>query len=102
MKNDLVGVIVDAGHGGEDPGAVSGNLREKDLNLKAALYMYDRLRELGIDAKLTRDSDEYLPKSARIARVKSLYNNSPNVLLISNHINAGGRAVKLSIKNICI
>ena len=40
--NNLVGVIVDAGHGGNDPGAVSGNLKEKDLTLKAALYMYDR------------------------------------------------------------
>ena len=90
MNNNLVGVIVDAGHGGEDPGAISGNLKEKDLTLKAALYMYDRLKELGINAKLTRDSDIYLPKNDRIKKVKELFNNSPNVLLISNHINAGG------------
>ncbi len=95
--NNLVGVIVDAGHGGEDPGAVANNLKEKDLNLEAALYMYDRLKELGINAKLTRNTDEYLPKDARIARVKSLFNNSPGVILVSNHINAGGRAVTLSI-----
>lgn len=88
--NDLVGVIVDAGHGGEDPGAISGNLKEKDLTLKAAKYMYDRLRQLGINAKMTREEDIYLPKSERVAKVKSLFNNSPNVLLISNHINAGG------------
>ncbi|MDO4995981.1 MAG: LysM peptidoglycan-binding domain-containing protein [Bacilli bacterium] len=77
-------------HGGEDPGAISGNLKEKDLNLKASLYMYDRLKDLGIDAKLTRDSDIYLPRGERIKKVKELYNNKPNVLLISNHINAGG------------
>ena len=88
--NNLLGVIIDAGHGGEDPGAISGNLKEKELNLKASLYMYDRLKDLGIDAKLTRDSDIYLPKSERIRKVKELYNNRPNVLLISNHINAGG------------
>ena len=88
--NNLLGVIIDAGHGGEDPGAISGNLKEKDLNLKASLYMYDRLKDLGIDVKLTRDSDIYLPKSERIRKVKELYNNKPNVLLISNHINAGG------------
>lgn len=52
--------------------------------------MYDRLKELGINAKLTRNTDEYLPKDARIARVKSLFNNSPGVILVSNHINAGG------------
>lgn len=90
MNNNLLGVIVDAGHGGEDPGAISGNLKEKDLNLKASLYMYDRLKDLGINAKLTRDSDTYLPKNERIKKVKELFNNSPNVLLISNHINAGG------------
>lgn len=88
--NNLVGVIVDAGHGGNDPGAVAGNLKEKDLTLKAAKYMYDRLRELGIDAELTRDSDTSLPKSERIKKVLSLYNNNPNVILVANHINAGG------------
>lgn len=61
--NNNIGVIVDAGHGGEDPGAVSGNLKEKDLTLKAALYMYDRLNDLGINAKLTREADISLPKS---------------------------------------
>ena len=35
-------IIVDAGHVGEDPGAVSGNLKEKDFNLEAANYMYNR------------------------------------------------------------
>ena len=100
--NNNIGVIVDAGHGGEDPGAVSGNLKEKDLTLKAALYMYDRLNDLGINAKLTREADISLPKSERIAKVKSLFNNSPGVLLISNHINAGGgegAEIVYSLKN---
>lgn len=90
MNNDFVGVIVDAGHGGVDSGAVANGLEEKDLNLQAAKYMYERLRELGIPAKMTRTDDEYLPKNDRIARVKQLYNNSPNTILVANHINAGG------------
>ena len=74
-----------------DSGAVGINgLEEKNLNLQASLYIYERLNELGIPAKLTRDSDEYLPKDERIKRVLSLYNNSPNIILLSNHINAGG------------
>ena len=52
--------------------------------------MFNRLQELGIPAKMTRTQDEYLPKEDRIRRILSLYNNSPNTLLISNHINAGG------------
>ena len=41
-------IVVDAGHGGVDPGAVNGNLQEKDFTLEAALYMSDRFNELGI------------------------------------------------------
>ena len=83
-------VVVDAGHGGTDPGAVYGGLQEKDLNLQAALYMYNRLNELGIPVKITRDSDETLPKDERIKRILNAFGNRSDVLLISNHINAGG------------
>ena len=88
-QNDVL-VIVDAGHGGVDSGAVGNNLQEKNLNLQAAKYMYQRLQELGIPVKMTRVDDEYLPKDKRIQRVRELSNNNPNTLLISNHINAGG------------
>ena len=52
--------------------------------------MKQRLDELGIPNKMTREEDEYLPKEERIRKVLSLFNNSPNTILISNHINAGG------------
>ena len=83
-------VIIDAGHGGIDSGAVGNNLLEKDLTLQASKYMYNRLKELGIPVVMTREEDVYLPKEDRIRRVKSLSNNSINPILISNHINAGG------------
>ena len=70
----IEGVIIDAGHGGIDSGAVGNNLLEKDLNLEATLYLYDRLKELGIPTKLVRDSDEYLPKEERVRRIKNLKN----------------------------
>ena len=98
----IEGIIVDAGHGGIDSGAVGNNLLEKDLNLQAAQYMYNRLKELGIPAKLVRDNDEYLPKEERVRRIKNLYNNSPNTILISNHMNAGngeGAEIVYSLKN---
>ena len=102
MNNKITGIIVDAGHGGIDSGAVGNNLEEKDLTLRAAKYIYNRLNELEIPAKLTREDDEYLPKDERIKRILSLYNNSPNTILISNHINAGGAEgaeVVYSLKN---
>ena len=85
------GVIVDAGHGGDDPGAVSGGLKEKDFNLEASLYMYDRLRELGIPAVLTRDSDETLTRNERLATALNSFGKDPNVILVANHINSGGQ-----------
>ena len=94
-------IIVDAGHGGIDSGAVGNNLLEKDLNLQAAQYLYNRLKELGIPAKLVRDSDEYLPKDERVRRINNLYDNS-NTILVSNHMNAGngeGAEIVYSLKN---
>ena len=102
MKENIIGVIVDAGHGGIDSGAVGNNLQEKDLTLEVSKYIYNRLKELGIPTKMTREEDIYLPKQDRIEKVLSLYNNSPNTILISNHINAGGAEgaeVVYSLKN---
>lgn len=83
-------VVVDAGHGGNDPGALSGSLKEKDLNLQAAQYMYKRLQELGIPTTIVRNTDETLDRKERVQRILNAYGNSPDVILISNHINAGG------------
>ena len=96
------GVIVDAGHGGIDSGAVGNNLLEKDLTLEASLYMAERLQELGIPVILTRDGDTYLPKSERVRKILSITNSNPNTILVSNHINAGGgegAEVVYSLKN---
>ena len=65
----MEGIIIDAGHGGIDSGAVGNGLEEKDLNLKAAKYIYNRLQELNIPVVITRIDDEYLPKDKRIERI---------------------------------
>ncbi len=91
-------VVIDAGHGGNDPGAVSGNLKEKDLNLKAAQYMYKRLTDLKIPATIVRSGDETLDRTERVNRILNAYGNSKDVILISNHINAGGGDNKYVIK----
>jgi len=85
-----VGVVIDAGHGGEDPGAVGNNLKEKDLNLQAAQYMYKRLKELGVPTVIVRDTDETLGRDERVKRILNAFGDDPNVVVVSNHINAGG------------
>lgn len=84
-------IIVDAGHGGEDPGAISGNLKEKDFTLQAANYMYNRFKELGVPVAITRDSDTTLTREQRLNTMTKTFGTSPNVIILSNHINAGGR-----------
>lgn len=52
-------IVVDAGHGGEDPGAVNQGRKEKDDNLKIALELGKILEQNGIDVVFTRTTDVY-------------------------------------------
>ena len=83
-------IVLDAGHGGSDSGAVGNGIVEKDLTLLITQYMYDRLNELGIPVKVTRLTDETISPTERVNRVLSSFGNSGDVILLSNHINAGG------------
>lgn len=83
-------IVIDPGHGGNDSGAVGNGIVEKEYNLMISKYIYDRLKELGADVYITRDSDETLSPAERVNRVLNAFGNSNDVLVISNHINAGG------------
>ena len=83
-------VVVDAGHGGSDPGAVNGNIREKDFNLQAANYIYNRLNELGVPVAITRTTDEDIGRTERLRRMRNAFGTDKDVIILSNHINAGG------------
>ena len=85
-------IVVDAGHGGEDPGASGNGIIEKEYTLKISEYIYNRLKDLGLDVKMTRTTDETLSPSERVKRVKNAFGDSSDVILVSNHINAGGGA----------
>lgn len=94
-------IVIDAGHGGDDPGASGNGIIEKDLTLKISQYMYDRFKDLGIPVKMTRTTDETISPTERVKRVLDAYGNSNDVIVISNHINAGGGRRSLCNK-ICI
>lgn len=83
-------VVIDAGHGGDDPGSSGNGIIEKELTLKISQYMYDRLKELGIPVTMTRNTDETLNPTDRVNRILDAYGNNSNVIVVSNHINAGG------------
>ncbi len=79
-------IVIDAGHGGEDPGAVGPNgIKEKDVALKVALKLGEILRDnLGVEVFYTRNSDVFIPLVKRPA----LANAFKGDLFISIHFNA--------------
>ena len=89
MNND-VKIVIDAGHGGSDPGASGNGILEKDYALRIAEYLNNRFKELGVSSVLVRSTDETLTPNERVNRILSFYGNRPDVLVISNHLNAGG------------
>ena len=83
-------VVVDAGHGGVDPGASGNGIVEKDYNLRIANYIYDRLNELGIPVTIIRDTDTTLSPNDRVNAILDVYGDDEDVIVLSNHLNAGG------------
>ena len=84
-KIKLTKVVIDAGHGGNDPGAIGKNdLREKDVNLDIAKRLSSLLRAEGVQTVFTRSTDKFIPLSTRV----SIANKSGADLFISIHSNA--------------
>lgn len=84
-------VVIDAGHGGSDPGTIANGITEKDYTLKISDYIHKRLDDLGIENSMTRTGDITLDSNARPKKIQSFYGNGGDVLVVSNHINAGGQ-----------
>ncbi|MBI3087541.1 MAG: N-acetylmuramoyl-L-alanine amidase, partial [Candidatus Omnitrophica bacterium] len=77
-------IVVDAGHGGHDPGAAHHGLREKDLALDIARRLSAELQARGFSTVMTRDRDEFITLSRRPA----IANRIPADVFVSVHINA--------------
>lgn len=82
-------VVLDSGHGGEDPGTIANGITEKDYTLKISEYIHNRLDKMGVPNAMTRTSDVTLTPSERPKKVQSFYGNGSDVIVVSNHINAG-------------
>jgi N-acetylmuramoyl-L-alanine amidase len=78
-------VVIDAGHGGRDPGALGANAREKDITLAAAKTLRTRLEARGYRVVLTRDSDVSVALENRV----QIARNADADLFISLHADAG-------------
>jgi len=78
-------VVIDPGHGGNDPGAIGpSGVREKDVALSVAQRVAPVLAKRGIEVALTRDDDRYVTLEERTARANSFGAD----LFVSLHCNA--------------
>lgn len=79
-------IVIDAGHGGHDPGAIGANIHEKQVTLAAAKALKTRLERTGrYTVILTRDTDRYVTLEGRV----QIARRADADLFISLHADAG-------------
>jgi N-acetylmuramoyl-L-alanine amidase len=90
LADRLIVVAIDAGHGGEDPGAIGPNgTKEKDVVLQIALKLRDRINASSVKgspmrAYLTRDADYFVPLHVRVQKARKVQAD----LFVSVHADA--------------
>ena len=89
-QNKKFTLVIDAGHGGHDPGAKRGNSLEKDINLKTSLFFGQLVDDNFDDVKVvyTRKTDKYLTLQERA----DIVNNNHADLFVCIHTNAAKAA----------
>ncbi|GGR64105.1 N-acetylmuramoyl-L-alanine amidase [Deinococcus seoulensis] len=85
-------VVLDAGHGGIDPGMVSRWVTEEDVTLDVALRTRAELQRHGVDVIMTRTTDRHLStnKSADLEARSRMANNGQVSAFVSIHVNSAG------------
>lgn len=98
QNRDIPLIVVDAGHGGKDPGAVNKahNMTEKALNLSISQKLAQRLRQEGYNIITTRDTDVFI----ELAERGDIANNNDVDLFISIHFNAAGNTSARGIETL--
>ncbi|MBR3697648.1 MAG: N-acetylmuramoyl-L-alanine amidase [Clostridia bacterium] len=93
LPEDVYDFVIDAGHGGKDVGERLGTYTEADITLDYAKYLKEKLEELGLKVKLTRDSE-----NSNSFNYVNMYNNDGRITIackskakymISFHVNNG-------------
>jgi N-acetylmuramoyl-L-alanine amidase len=91
-KKERIGfIIIDAGHGGKDPGAVGkGGVKEKTITLKLALKVEALLikRKVNAKIKLTRTTDRFIELADRAEIANRELKKDTNGIFVSIHVNA--------------
>lgn len=83
-------VVIDPGHGGHDSGTRNRISREADINLSVGKKLRDRLKAMGYQVVMTRDTDNFIALQDRV-RIANRHNNA---IFISIHFNDGGSSAR--------
>ena len=86
-------IVVDAGHGGYDNGAQGFGYKEKDINLRVATKVTNRLRSLGFQVTQLREDDSHIGNAS--ARGKKIAELNPD-FAITIHCNSSGGSGKFT------
>jgi len=87
-------IVIDAGHGGKDPGNVQENVQEKDVTFQISNRLKKAAEEKGYQVILLREIDEYMSLNDRIEKI----NEIQPYLVLSLHANAANNASKKGIE----
>jgi N-acetylmuramoyl-L-alanine amidase len=87
-------IVIDAGHGGHDPGASANGISEAELVLDISLRLEKLLQEQGIDVVLTRRTNAYISLDERT----EIANRESADLFLSIHANASGNAAARGVE----
>lgn len=83
-------IVIDAGHGGADPGAIGpSGVQEDDINLKVAQFLKDNLESQGAEVIMTRSDDDAIAgtKDEDMAERRRIIEESGSDIVISIHMN---------------
>ncbi len=96
INNSSVNVVIDAGHGGEDGGAVANGIVEKNINLSISKKLCKLLKISGFNVQMTRENDSMVDcvgetlRERKVSDMKNrlaLFNRNDNNVVISIHQN---------------
>ncbi|WP_394237522.1 N-acetylmuramoyl-L-alanine amidase [Niallia oryzisoli] len=77
--------VLDAGHGGKDPGTTGNNMFEKDITLDVIELLEKKIKSTGANVILTRNSDTYPTLDDRV----KIANQNGADIFVSVHVNSG-------------
>ena len=91
VAGDFRTVIIDAGHGGKDPGTTNSYGTEAGYNIKVAKNLSKLLQSRGYKVVMSRNSDVYLSLQQRVDFANAV---KENAIFVSIHFNSGGSSAR--------